>query len=87
MYSQLGSAFSDSDGATIWRTPKNYTLNLTARLRPDLTLDTAKSRLPVLSQRFNAMQPTDAEFARELQIQKPSRFSLSTGRRMMARSP
>ena len=24
------------------------------------------------------MQPTDAEFARELQIQKPSRFSLST---------
>jgi predicted permease len=32
-----------------------------------------------LSQRFNALQPPDAEFARELQIQKPSRFSLSTG--------
>ena len=79
MFSQLGSAFSDTDVATDLAHPKNYTLNLTARLRPELTLDMAKSRLPVLSQRFNAMQPTDAEFARELQIQKPSRFSLSTG--------
>jgi len=79
MYSQLGSAFSDSDGATDLAQPKNYTLNLTARLRPDLTIDLAKPRLPVLSQRFNAMQPTDAEFTRELQIQTPSRFSLSTG--------
>lgn len=79
MYSQLGSAFGDSDNPTDLAQAKNYTLNLSARLRPDLTLEMAKSRLPVLSQRFNAMQPTDAEFARELQIQTPSRFSLSTG--------
>jgi predicted permease len=78
MYSKLGSAFSDSDGATDLSQPKNYTLNMTGRLRPGLTLETAKTRLPVLSQRFNALQPGDAEFARELQIQKPSRFSLST---------
>jgi predicted permease len=31
-----------------------------------------------LTERFNAMQPSDSEFSRELQIQKPSRFSLST---------
>jgi predicted permease len=79
MYSRLGSAFSDSDNATDLSQPKNYALNLTARLRPDLTVEMAKSRLPVLSQRFNAMQPADSEFARELQIQTPSRFSLSTG--------
>ena len=78
MYSKLGSAFSDSDIASDLAQPKNYTLNITARLRTDLTLETAKSRLPVLSQRFNAIQPPDSEFARELQIQKPSRFSLST---------
>src|SRR6202030_4644201 len=48
------------------------------RLRPGLTIEMAKSRLPVLSQRFNAIQPPDADFARELQIQKPTRFSLST---------
>jgi putative ABC transport system permease protein len=78
MYSRLGSAFSDSDNMTDLSQPKNYALNLTARLRPDLTLEMAKSRLPVLSQRFNAMQPADSEFARELQIQTPSRFSLST---------
>jgi putative ABC transport system permease protein len=79
MYSRLGSAFSDSDMLTDLAQPKNYTLNLTARLRPGLTIEMAKSRLSVLSQRFNALQPADTEFARELQIQIPSRFSLSTG--------
>ncbi|MEY2501180.1 MAG: putative transport system permease protein [Verrucomicrobiota bacterium] len=79
MYSKLGTAFNDTDVTTDLAQPKNYTLNLSARLRSGLTLDAARSRLPVLSQRFNALQPPDAEFARELQIQKPSRFSLSTG--------
>jgi putative ABC transport system permease protein len=79
MYSKLGTAFSDTDVTVDLAQPKNYTLNLAARLRPELTLDAAKARLPVLSQRFNALQPPDAEFARELQIQKPTRFSLSTG--------
>ncbi|MEY2572967.1 MAG: putative transport system permease protein [Verrucomicrobiota bacterium] len=79
MYSKLGTAFNDTDVTTDLAQPKNYTLNLSARLRPGLTLEAARTRLPVLSQRFNALQPPDAEFARELQIQKPSRFSLSTG--------
>src|SRR5437764_2981120 len=78
MYSRLGSAFSDSDVATDLSQPKNYTVNLIGRLQPGLTIDMAKSRLPVLSQRLNALQPTHADFARELQIQVPSRFSLST---------
>src|SRR5207302_2162856 len=56
--------------------PKNYALNLVGRMRFGLTIEAAKTRLPVLSQRFNAMQ-TGAEFSREMQIQKPSRFSLS----------
>jgi predicted permease len=79
MYSKLGTAFSDTDVTIDLAQPKNYTLNLAARLLPELTLNAAKARLPVLSQRFNALQPPDAEFARELQIQKPTRFSLSTG--------
>jgi putative ABC transport system permease protein len=78
MHSQLGSAFGDSEDLHDLAQPKNYALNLTARLRSGLTLATAKSRLPVLSKRFNEMQPSDAEFARELQIFTPSRFSLST---------
>src|SRR6202030_2960775 len=72
--SQLGSAFGDSETMHDLANPKNYALNLVGRMRSGLTIDTAKSRLPVLSQRFNAMQ-TDAEFVREVQIQKPSRFS------------
>src|SRR5438105_6807379 len=75
--SQLGSAFGDSETMHDLSNPKNYALNLVGRMRSGLTIDAAKSRLPVLSQRFNAMQ-TDAEFVREVQIQKPSRFSLST---------
>jgi putative ABC transport system permease protein len=77
MYSRLGSTFSDSDLVKDLSQPKNYTLSLTGRLSSGLTIETAKSRLPILSQRFNALQPPDADFARELQIQTPSRFSLS----------
>jgi len=76
--SQLGSAFGDSETMHDLANPKNYALNLTGRMRPGLTIEAAKPRLPVLSQRFNAMQAADSEFAREVQIQKPSRFSLST---------
>ena len=76
--SQLGSAFGDSETMHGLANPQNYALNLVGRMQPGLTIETAKSRLPVLSQRFNAMQATDSEFAREVQIQKPSRFSLST---------
>jgi putative ABC transport system permease protein len=77
MRAQLGSAFSDSEDMHDLNNPKNYCFNLVGRMRGGLTTDSAKSRLPVISQRFNAMQ-TDAEFQREVQIQKPSRFSLST---------
>ena len=78
MHSQLGSAFADSESLHDLAQPKNYALNLTARLRSGLKIDMAKSRLPVLAQRLTAIQPPDAEGVRELQIQTPSRFSIST---------
>ncbi|MEO6870634.1 MAG: ABC transporter permease [Chthoniobacterales bacterium] len=78
VYSQLGSAFSDRAGAADLAAPKNYTLNLIARLKPGLTIEAAKSRLPALSQRLTAIQPPDSDGARALQIVKPSRFSIST---------
>src|SRR5881398_3010182 len=77
MRGQLGSAFGDSESMHDLANPKNYTLNLVGRLRSALTIESAKWRMPVVSQRFSAMQ-TDIEFQREVQIQKPSRFSLST---------
>src|SRR5437588_11290419 len=75
---QLGSAFGDSESNHDLLNPKTYAFNLTARMRSGLTIDNAKSRLPVLAQRLTAIQPQDTEGARELQIQTPSRFSLST---------
>src|SRR5881409_1377433 len=50
--SQLGSAFGDSETMHDLANPKNYALNLIGRMRSGLTIETAKSRLPVLSQRF-----------------------------------
>src|SRR5438874_6630555 len=76
--SQLGSAFGDSETTHDLMNPKAYAFNLTGRLRPGLTIESAKSRLPVLAQRLTAIQPPGAEGARELQIQHPSRFSMST---------
>ena len=76
--SQLGSAFGDTEAMHDLLNPKNYTFNLTARLRPGLTLAAAKARLPMLAQQLNAIQPEGSEGGRELQIQTPSRFSLST---------
>src|SRR5438132_6574311 len=76
--SQLGSAFGDSETMHDITNPKNYAFNLAARMRPGLTVDMAKARLPVLAQRLNAIQPEGSEGARELQIQNPSRFSMST---------
>src|SRR5215470_9535099 len=76
--SQFGSAFGDSETTHDLLDPKNYTFNLVARMRSGLTIDAAKSRLPVLAQRLNATQPDGSEGTRELQIQKPARFGLST---------
>src|SRR6201993_3504898 len=76
--SQLGSTFGDSETMHDLLDPKNYTFNLVARMRPGLTIDAAKARLPVLAQRLNAIQPKGGEGARELQIQPPTRFGLST---------
>src|ERR1051325_4970833 len=76
--SQFGSAFGDSETTHDLLDPKNYTFNLVARMRSGLTIDAAKARLPVLAQRLNAIQPDGSEGTRELQIQKPARFGLST---------
>jgi putative ABC transport system permease protein len=78
MRSQLGSAFGDSETMHDLLNPKNYTFNLAARLRPNLTVEMAKPRLPVLAERLNAIQAEGSEGGRELQIQNPSRFSMST---------
>src|SRR5260370_8066012 len=75
---QLCSAFGDSETTHDLSDPKNYTFNLVARMRPGLAIDAEKGRLPVLAQRFNAIQPEGSEGARELQIQTPARFGLST---------
>ncbi|HEY6153563.1 MAG TPA: ABC transporter permease [Candidatus Udaeobacter sp.] len=76
--SQFGSAFGDSETTHDLLDPKNYTFNLVARMRSGLTMEAAKARLPVLAQRLNTAQPDGSEATRELQIQRPARFGLST---------
>jgi putative ABC transport system permease protein len=77
MFSSLSSAFSDSSTADLEQ-PKNYTLNIVARLQPGLTIDAAKARLGAVVQRLNAVQVADSSGPRDLFIQTPSRFNVST---------
>ena len=78
LHTQIVSAFSDSNQVLDLDNPKNYTLNVMARLGPGLALDTAQSRLPAIAARLTALQPPDAIGTRELQLGVPSRFSIST---------
>ncbi|MEO5753651.1 MAG: ABC transporter permease, partial [Chthoniobacterales bacterium] len=78
VYTRIGSAFSDTSGKLPLTSPKNYTLNLVARMQPGLTIEATKARLPALAKRLSAVQPPDSTGLRELQIQSPSRFSIST---------
>lgn len=79
IYSQMNSAFSDLTDLQDLSNPKSYALNVMGRLQSGLTIESAKSRLPVIAQRLNAILPPDSGGTRELQIQTPSRFSISTG--------
>ena len=78
VFSQMTSAFSDPSDNQDLNHPKSYVFNLTARLRPGLTIEAAQARLPVLAQRLTAIQPPDSTGPRGLLIQKPSRVSIST---------
>jgi len=78
LHTELNAAFSDSGQVLDLTNPKNYTLNVMARLAPGLTLANVTSRLPVLAARLTAMQPSDAMGTRDLQVMAPSRFSIST---------
>jgi putative ABC transport system permease protein len=78
LHTELNSAFSDSGQVLDLNNPKNYALNVMARLAPGLTLANVQPRLPVIAERLTAMQPSDAMGTRELQVMAPSRFSIST---------
>ena len=54
------SAFSDGSQLLDLDNPKNYTLNVMARLQPGLTLTSVQPRLPVIADRLTAIQPRDA---------------------------
>jgi predicted permease len=70
---------SDSPNNDLGR-PNTYSLNLMGRLNPGIDIRSALPLLPVLAKRLDALQPPEAATAgaRELQIQPPSRFSIST---------
>ncbi len=78
LHSQITSAFSDGSQLLDLDNPKNYTLNVMARLQPGLTLTSVQPRLPVIADRLTSIQPRDAAGTRELQVLAPSRFSIST---------
>jgi hypothetical protein len=76
--SNLGTAFNDTDVTTDLGSAENYTLNL-IRAAPTRSDNRDRENAPpCFESAVQCTQPPDAEFTRELQIQTPSRFSLST---------
>ena len=81
VYSLFSNPLTNDSVNTDLARPTNYTLNLMGRLNPGVDLRSAVPLLPALARRLDAVQPpeTATAGARELQLQVPSRFSISTG--------
>jgi putative ABC transport system permease protein len=77
VYTEFANPLDDSRTRDL-NQPTNYALNVMARLRPGLTLTTAQPLLAPLERRLDALQPPGADAARELQLQTPSKYSIST---------
>ena len=78
-FAAFANTFADSRDFQDLASPRNFTLNLTARLAPGVTREQLTARLPALAQRLDAVQPPDlASTGRDLQFETPSRFSIST---------
>jgi predicted permease len=78
MHANYVQTFSNDRNIVDLASPKNFILNLTARLAPGVTRDGLGGRLPTLARQLDAVQPPDFASERELQVEAPSRYSIST---------
>jgi len=78
MFANYAQVLNDNKAQVDLGSPKNFTLNLTARLAPGVTAESLKARLPALAKQLDAVQPPDSTTARDLQFESPSRYSIST---------
>ena len=76
-FRQFAQMFGDSSDLDL-ASPRTFSLNLSARLAPGISPEALEARLPALAQRLDAVQPPDLATSRELQFERPSRFSIST---------
>jgi len=79
VYTQFFNPMSGGGQAADLALPTSYSLNLIGRLNHGLDPASAAPLLPALAKRLDALRPPEAltAGARELQIQRPSRLSLS----------
>jgi predicted permease len=80
VYSLFANSVTSDGPISDLARPSTYALNLMGRLNPGIDIRSALPLLPVLAKRIDALQPPEAATAgaRELQIQAPSRFNIST---------
>jgi predicted permease len=79
VYTQFFNPFTSGGTINDLALPTSHALNLMGRLNRGLDLASAAPLLPTLAKRLDALQPPEAATAgrRELQIQPPSRLSIS----------
>ena len=79
VYSTYSNSLTSNGSAGDLAGPTTRVLNLLGRLNPGVDFPSAVALLPTLAKRLDALQPPEAAAAgaRELQIQAPSRLSIS----------
>lgn len=71
LFAEATAAFAETGSGRDLLVPTNFALNLFGRLRPGLTLESAKPLLPVLAARLEALPGHDPAKPRELLLAKP----------------
>lgn len=79
LFSEVTAAFGEPLRSNDLADPKNYCVNLMGRMRPGLTIDSARPHLPPLASRLAAVDVSASATARDLVLAKPFGINTSPG--------
>ena len=79
LFSETTAAFGETAKSNDLADAKNYCVNLMGRMRPGLTINSARPHLPALASRLAAGDPTNPGNGRDLVLAKPFGINTSPG--------
>jgi putative ABC transport system permease protein len=79
LFSETTAAFGETAKSNDLADPKNYCVNLMGRIRPGLTIDSARAHLPALASRLASVDVSAPGSGRDLVLAKPFGINTSPG--------